>query len=788
MAMLSAWLLFPLVLGAVALGCGLLVEELARTRVRGELLVPLGLAVIIVVGELAAASAHTARLAVPVAVSLAIVGIGLRATSSRRTSLRPKVVPAVLGVTTFCVFGAPVLLSGAATFAGYIKLDDTATFLALADRALEHGRSISGLAFSTYDETLRANLIHGYPLGSTQPLSIVGKLVGTDTAWVFQPYLAFVAACLALVLYDLLRPLIQSQRWRAVCAFAAAQPALLYGYALWGGVKEVVGALLLALLAALARPALAGSRDTGALVPLGVATAATAGALSLGGLVWLFPLAVALVWCAVARRVRPLAWAVGIGTAVVLSIPTFLQAPEFLRPNNRTSFTTSADLGNLIRPLDPLQALGIWPAQDFRVQSTSPDSTHVLLGVLIFGGILGVVWAVRRRAWGFVVFAATGAVGVAVIALFGSPWVAAKAFATASPAFVLAATAGAVLLIESRRRTEGLLLLAAVVGGVLWSNVLAYRGVWLAPRGQLAELATIGERFAGEGPALMTEYSPYGARHFLRRLDAESASELRYHTIPLVGGATLDKGASADIDAFALDSVLPYRTLVLRRSPAASRPPSSYRLVRRDRFYDVWQQSASAPAIRAHLALGSGYEPAAVPACARIQGLARGASRLVAAPRAPSSIVDLTRATLPAGWAVGSLPGSVTPNGGGELDLSLVVPADGVYDFALAGSWVVPLELTVDGRRLAPVAPQLNWTATLGELRTLKLDAGRHTVQLRLLGSSWRPGATAVAPNPLGPLVVGQVPGSGGLLAVAPARAQSLCGRSLDWVEALGPQ
>ena len=32
---------------------------------------------------------------------------------------------------------------------------------------------------------------------------------------------------------------------------------------------------------------------------------------------------------------------------------------------------------------------------------------------------------------------------------------------------------------------------------------------------------------AGDGPALETDYDPYGARHFLRKLDAEGASELR---------------------------------------------------------------------------------------------------------------------------------------------------------------------------------------------------------------------------------------------------------------------
>ena len=50
----------------------------------------------------------------------------------------------------FAVFAAPVVLSGEPTVAGFIKLDDTATWLAFTDRIMEHGRDLDGLAPSTY--------------------------------------------------------------------------------------------------------------------------------------------------------------------------------------------------------------------------------------------------------------------------------------------------------------------------------------------------------------------------------------------------------------------------------------------------------------------------------------------------------------------------------------------------------------------------------------------------------------------------------------------------------------
>src|SRR5262249_27043493 len=148
----------------------------------------------------------------------------------------------------------------------------------------------------------------------------------------------------------------------------------------------------------------------------------------------------------------------------------------------------------------------------------------------------------------------------------------------------------------------------------------------LAPRSRLAELQTIGREFAGQGPALLTEFESYGARHFLRKLDAESASELRVRFDYLTNGTLLDKGVSADVDELALPGVLDYRTLVLRRSPAASRPPSSYQLVFRGRYYDVWQRPENGgPRILSHLGLGDRFHATAVPSCKTVLELARAA-------------------------------------------------------------------------------------------------------------------------------------------------------------------
>ena len=218
-------------------------------RLPGLLLLPAGFAVVVVAGGIATAVATTAPWATPLVVALAVAGFGL---SFPWVGRRLDRWAAAAAVGVFAIYAAPVALSGLPTFAGYIKLDDTATWMAFVDRLMQHGRSLSGLGPSSYETTLSVNLSSGYPVGAFLPLGVGTQLSGDDVAWLVQPYMALMAGLLALCLAQIARPLIASRRLAALVAFGAAQPALLFGYSLWGGVKEVAIALSLATLAALA--------------------------------------------------------------------------------------------------------------------------------------------------------------------------------------------------------------------------------------------------------------------------------------------------------------------------------------------------------------------------------------------------------------------------------------------------------------------------------------------------------------------------------------------------------
>lgn len=786
--MLVAWVLFPVLLATLCLGCGLLLEACVGRRLPGLLLAPAGFAVLAVLAGIFTSRGETASLATPAVVLAALAGAALTY-PWRGRALDRWALAAALGV--FAVYAAPVVLSGHPTFAGYIKLDDTATWMAFVDHVMDHGRDLSGLEPSTYQTTLQVNLPAGYPVGAFLPLGVGAKLTDADVAWLVQPYMATMAGLLALCLYWLARPIVESPPLRALVAFGAAQSALLFAYSLWGGIKEVAAALAIAVLAAVtpavARPG-AGWRAT---LPAALATTALLTMVGSGGLVWVAPIlglvAIALWRSRGLRAVFGRAWPLLL-TAAVLAVPALFAAGAF--SPTQGGLTNAAELGNLVRPLSLAQYVGIWPTGDFRVDPANMSLTAYLIVLAALAAVAGAAFAWRRRAWEPLLFAAGAGAGSLAVFAYSSPWVGAKALASGSPAVLLLALAGTAAFAARVERVLGRTVLALVLAGVLWSNALGYHDVSLAPYDQLRELESIGEEFAGEGPMLMTEYQPYGVRHFLREADAEGASELRARPVPLVKGGELEKGEWADTDQISLPALLIYRTLVLRRSPAQSRPPSAYSLARRGYYYDVWQRPPdSTAAILEHLPLGDFEDPAAEPDCAevmRLSELAGPGGMIAAVERKPTVAASLANSSHPADW-VPTEAGSpdLIPHGPGTARLRVSVPDRGAYGFYLQGSVRNRLTVVVDGVEVGSVTGQLNEARQFLYLGEAPLAAGPHDVRLVYGGQTLAPGSGG-PPEPIGPLVLSPAGAEDLPVRELPAsRARELCGKHLDWVEAL---
>jgi hypothetical protein len=335
------------------------------------------------------------------------------------------------------------------------------------------------------------------------------------------------------------------------------------------------------------------------------------------------------------------------------------------------------------------------------------------------------------------------------------------------------------------RNFEGWAALAVIGVGVLLSNFLAYREVNLAPRDQLAELERIGEQIAGDGPTLMTEYQPYGARHFLRDSDPQSLSELRPDLIPLTSGGVVRKGLTADTDELRLDGLLAFRTLVLRRSPAQSRPPSQYRLVSSGSFYEVWQREPGTKReVVTHLPLGVGPGTAvwdarttrtSVPDCAEVRRLAAEAptgAELIAAENTEPVVVD---------------SGVVFPDGGEVLEGDATV-AGGDYGVWVVGGVRSRVAAELDGHAAGSIRSQLNNSGLYLELGETRLEQGAHDLRLEVDGPSLaHPGSRGPA-QPLGPVLLGTSSDRSTLRRVPLSRAESLCGSAWDWIEVVRAQ
>ena len=199
-----------------------------------------------------------------------------------------------------------------------------------------------------------------------------------------------------------------------------------------------------------------------------------------------------------------------------------------------------------------------------------------------------------------------------------------------------------------------------------------------------------------------------------------------------------------------------------------SRPPLPYRLVWSGRYYEVWQRPADfAGPLPEHLALGSEFEPSAVPGCGEVGGLGELAllhqmSEAHAGRRPPRS-----RSTTP-------------------TKARLTVPRPGRYAAWLLGSVRGSVELWVDGRKVGEARHQLENEGGFIELGEPRLRAGRMRSNCASAAPTCTPAAAASPARPPGPLLFSPAGDPAGRLVSVPvAESERLCGKPWDWIEAV---
>jgi len=797
-----AWFVLPAVVLALCLGLGLLVQRVAGVELPAGLAVPVGAALAIVLA-LSGYVAGLHGLLTPLAiVALAVAGVVL---ALRRGAGLPRPgLAALVWTATYGLYLAPVALSGHWTWLGYNFVNDTSVQLLLAEWLAVNGRAVPPQGFvSTPLDVLRTYLSGGYPLGSHALLAATGELVPIRLEALYQPFIAVFAGIGAMALAVLVRPL-AGARWAAFAAFTAMAGNLFYQYALQGNLKEVVTATLLATAAAVAgwslallrraEPSARGGLLVRATVVLALPVAAAVDVLSTAGAPYAGLLVLGWLGLLLVRRLvpgpKPLALAAGLGLTVLLlgTVATL----ETLISFGQSTSTTYADpiraseLGHLARPLEPRQTAGIWLVGDYRLAPTGLKAALTSLGVwlVLALAVVGVVHAVVRRNVQVLLFCAPLLAIVLLVTPRVSPYADAKTFMLLTPGVVLLGALGAAALARLRAPL-GVALGAVVLTGVLASNALAYHRVQLAPTERMAALRDLDERFAGQGLILFNEPEEF-AKNFL------GATKLNVGAESITPKQTQLRVPQAfaylyfDLDEQLLEYVEQFPLVVLRRSPAASRPPSDFRLVYRNDYYEAWRR-APGPRVVEHMPLQAVHRAALEPACPEVVAMAGRVApgeALVAAEPAATVRLDTVVAPRTASWRVHPYRADMVITGGpGEARSSVTVEAPGRYRAWIAGSFGRPVTGFVDGRPIG-VAQGVNTIGGWHRIGEVALTAGPHELALSRPGGSLSPGDGFS--GELGPLVLERM-GPRRMVRVRPEQAaEQLCGREWDWIERLG--
>lgn len=792
MSMVVAWLLFPVILLALCVGSGLLVERLGGFRLPGALVPSVGFGTIVVLGTALTYRSATTSLATPVVVAAALAGYVVGWRRLREFALDRWAIAVGLGL--FAVYAAPVVLSGQATFLGYFFLDDTSVHFAIVDQLASHGHEF-GAPPSPLEATVGGYMSTGYPVGAHAGLAAVKPLVGQDVAWVYQPYLAVMLSLAGVALYAVVARVVASRPLRALAAFTAGQAGLVYAYYMQGSIKELAGVWALSTIVPLAFATLAPGRGVRRVIPIAVVAAAGLEVLSATVAPWLAPallvVVVGVLWQLrlASRRERVVTLSLFAVLVAVAAFPIYSHLGTFVDTANNV-LTKQGDLGNLLHPLDRWQVLGIWPRGDFRYQIESHQPTaYALMGIAVAAGVIGALWLVRRVALAPLLLLGTSLVVAYVLTRQGSPYANAKVMMIASPAIVLTAMLGGAALRASGLVVAGWLLALVVAGGVLWTTALAYHDADPATRSRLEELIRIDHRFAGKGPAFENEADEF-VPHFLRHVRSFNPPFSPPGLAPGVPPPPAGQGRYPyDVNQVATSYLEQYRLLVLRRSPIATRPPANFRLVFSTRSYDVWQREPT-PDVLEHVPIAlARTEAGGVTSCTQVRSVAaRAAARgarlaYVERPRTPSLIP--TRARRPTDWGtVFGDPNALIQRGkGGEVAGRVDVTVPGRYRVWLQGNFDRALSIYVAGHRVGRVGPrQFGAPGSFFSVGEIQLPAGPARVRIVRPQNNLEP-ADGGTNRFLGPLVLDPVTDARQLRYLAPRDAGTLCGRRLDWLE-----
>lgn len=793
-----AWLLVPCGVGAASWALGRVLARCCGVPL-GSLTAPAGFLAGIVLVTLLLQAGATGQAAGIAVTALAGGCALLELWASRRPSRATPWAwtPALAGaVAAYAIGIAPLVGSGHSGVLGYVLNNDPTVHLSIVAWLRGHGTASVPITDSFHAAAALVNA--GYPLGSYAWVLVGSVGGGIDPFHIWTPMIAVAAAMSALTLADLVEDLGAGRLLAATAGAVIASGYLPYSYLAQGGAKEVELAFgVFATLALAAR----GVRATGwsgwrAFVPAILGAVATVDVFGLGAMLWLGPMAAlpAVVWAwrhrsGLATHMRRPAMALPALLFLAAAAASLASSVKFLRASERV-ISNPLEVGNLLGAVPWTEAFNIRISRDYRISPPPhPDLTHAGVYLAAALALVGLLWASGRRRFA----PALALLGCAVASVFVdrrySIYFTAKSYVVLALALGLATTAGVLAL---RRSGSPLVRIGGTAAGlvaalaVLASDALVYQGVWTTPRVRFQELMIIGRRFAGKGPVLVDEREQY-AIYLLRRADPwESWGQFSPDRGFRFGPVPPGEPETPDLDDYRRDFISGFPLLLERRRPGGSAPPSNYRLAFATAHYRVWRRVAPMPAMHVSLGLhqldGKGAVDCTAPDVLALMRRARlRREPILASTGAPDAIVVPSY-----GWAHYKPTGLPTPDGflprlGGFQYLYMRLPAVRLQPF-VQGSYASGIRLVVAGRKSGDAYGDLGLPDSWQPLRPF--TGTGEAMQLYLQGLRlpwWRAGSRHGDFS--GPLALQPLQPSR-LLRVPARRAQSLCGKRLDWLEA----
>ncbi len=488
----------------------------------------------------------------------------------------------------------------------------------------------------------------GYPLGPHALADAISAAPGIGLGQAFVGEVFAIGILTALTALSALRDLGAARR--VLAATLVAIPYLGASYFAQAAFKETAEALFVLAFALylhdLERRRAEGIADwdgtglagaSAALVPLAL-VGGIFFSYSFAGLAW--PVAIVVLWGATVpevrrslrprallRTVRQPAVALTIVVLAALAMLTVVGPFAFVHGFNRVAGT------NTYGPVSPIEALGIWPASNYRLSSAGgAHLTGLAAAIAALAVLAGAVWWLRRRQYAVpIALAACTILYLAALAGSGE-YSQAKALIVAAPLAMLIAIRPLLLELggdrlrpslpvrRTKAKSAGRVAWGAVavvfVAGAVYSSLLVLRDAPVGPPGHGAELRAFMPILRGK-PVLYAGQDRYAA-YELSGADTHvplvEFPDSEVSPSPEKPFDTGDAYSPIDFDSFSRGTLDRFPYVITGRAAWNSEAPSGFRRVAATPSYVLWKRTGPPPENR-HVLL-EGTEAAAHADCA----------------------------------------------------------------------------------------------------------------------------------------------------------------------------